>query len=144
VPFTRARMLEGAVPEAAFTGKLITGGRLDVARGLDFYLRTLPRISVSDTTDTAWTPGASVAYALSAADSAGPRNDFTFSPIGTLPGGTLSEAGLFSWNTGAAPQGSYTLRAKAVSGPTTLRKMMRFALNVPVPVVAAEPGNPSV
>jgi hypothetical protein len=143
VPFTRARMLAGTVPVPALAGKLITGGRLDVAKGLDFYLRTLPRIAVTDTTDTAWHAGTSIAYALTAVDSTGPRNDFAFSAVAAPAGGSLTAGGLFSWNSGTAPQGAYVLRAKAEKGPITLRKMVKFTLTAPVPIAAA-PKQPSL
>lgn len=142
-PLTRARMLAGTVAEPALAGKLITGGRLDAAKGLDFYLRTLPRLLIADSTQTSWNPGASVAYSLTVADSAGPRADYAVSLISAPPGGTLS-GGLFTWSSGTAPQGNYVLRAKAVKGPNTLRAMMVFGLGVPVGVTAAAPTQPSL
>jgi hypothetical protein len=144
VSLTRQLMLAGTVPEPALAGKLITGGRLDVAKGLDFYLRTLPRLSVADTTNTAWNPGASVAYSFSVSDSAGPRNDFAFSAISGPPGGSLTANGLYSWSSAGAPNGNYVVRAKAVNGPITLRKMVMFSLGLPARVASARPGQASL
>jgi hypothetical protein len=144
IPLTRARMLAGSVPSEFLAGKVITGGRLDAAKGLDFYLRTLPRISVTDTTRTNWNPGATVSYALTVVDSAGPRNDFTFSPISNPPGSTLGSTGAFTWNSGGAGQAGYALRAKAVNGPITLRKLVRFTLTTAASIGAARPNQASV
>src|SRR5690606_8369748 len=98
LPLTRARMLAGTVAEPGLAGKVATGGRLDAAKGLDFYLRTLPRLTIADSTHTSWNPGAAVAYSLSVADSTGPRSDYAVSLISAPPGGTLSSGGLFTWN----------------------------------------------
>jgi len=139
VPLTRSLMLAGVTTDPIYAGKVATGGRLNAAKGLDFYLRTLPRIAVSDTLDTSWAPGAAVAYALTVRDSAGPRTGFTFSPIGLPAGGTLSPTGAFAWNSGTSALGGYALRAKATSGPLVLRTLVSFSLVSATPVRAAAP-----
>lgn len=144
IPLTRQMMLAGTVPEDSLTGKVITGGRLDVAKGLDFYLRTLPHITLSDSADTAWNIDSPVGYALGVADSAGPVGGYAFDAVSGPAGSSLSAGGAFTWIPGLAPPGDYTLRAKAVKGPLTLRKMMRFALVTPVSARAAAPGEAAV
>jgi subtilisin family serine protease len=144
VTLTRAMMLAGTTYADSLAGKVITNGRLDVAKGLDFYLRTLPQISVLDSTDTSWAAGTAVAYALSVSDSAGPKIGYTFSAISKPAGSTLTANGVFTWSTGAAPQGNYALRAKAVNGPITLRTMQRFTLSTPVSIGAAKAGESSL
>ncbi len=139
VPLTRALMLSGARREPWLADKLITGGRLDVAKGLDFYLKTLPHIIVNDSDATAWKPGAAVTYALTVRDDAGPRSDFTFSPIALPPGGSLSPGGHFAWPTGGAPQGTYAVRARADNGTLTLRSLTTFAVGTAAPVRPARP-----
>jgi subtilisin family serine protease len=143
LPLTRTRMLAGAVATPDLAGKVITGGRLNAAKGLDFYLRTLPRILVTDSTDTSWKLGDTVVYVLSVADSAGPQSGYVLSAISSPPGSTLSAGGLFTWNPGATPQGSRALRAKAVKGPIVLRTLVTFTVGVPVGVAAAAPGQAS-
>jgi hypothetical protein len=128
VPLTRSLMLAGVKVDSKLSGKVATSGRLDVAKGLDFYVRTLPRIRVNDSLDTAWSTGADVAYALTVRDSLGPRNDFAFSPISLPPGGTLSGNGSFAWNAGLSPQGAYAVRAKATNGVHTLRSLTTFTI----------------
>lgn len=143
VPLTRPVMLAGAREEPWLTGKVATGGRLDVAKGLDFYLGTLPRIVVDDSSETAWRPGASVGYALTVRDGGGPRDDFVFSPIALPPGGSLSANGLFTWTTDGAPQGAYAVRAKAENGTHTLRSLTTFTVGTASPVRPAAPGQAS-
>ncbi len=144
VPLTRPLMLSGARPEPWLAGKVITGGRLDVAKGLDFYLKTLPRIVVTDPEETSWQPGAAVTYALTVHDEDhGPRHDFTFSPIALPPGSALSPEGLFAWATGAAPQGAYAVRARADNGMHTLRSLTTFTVGTPLPVRTARPDQAS-
>ncbi len=144
IPLTRQMMLAGTVPADSLTGKVITGGRLDVSKGLDFYLRTLPHITVVDTTDTSWNTGTSVEYVLGVSDSTGPLPGYAFNAVSRPAGSNLSVGGAFTWITGTTPQGTYTLRAKATKGPLVLRKMMRFSLAAPVSARAAKPDEPSL
>lgn len=144
MPLTRERMLAGAVPTPELADKVRTGGRLDVARGLDFYLKNAPRIVVNDTLDTSWAHGASVSYALSVRDSAGPRGGYTFSAVSAPPGATLTPGGLFAWNGANAPDGQYVLRARAEGHGDVLRAAVRFTLGAPTGVTAARPGAPSI
>lgn len=138
-PLTRDLVLAGARPEPWLAGKVATGGRLDVAKGLDFHLKTLPQIAVNDSGATAWKPGAAVHYALTVRDGAGPRPDFTFSPIALPPGGSLSPEGTFAWSTGGSPQGAYAVRARADNGTLTLRSLITFAVGTVAPVRPARP-----
>jgi hypothetical protein len=144
IPLTRAMMLNGTVYADSLAGKVITNGRLDVAKGLDFYLSTLPHITVSDSTDTSWNVGGDIEYALGVADSTGPKSGYVFTAIAKPSGSTLSSNGQFAWTTGTAPQGNYTLRAKAVNGPQVLRTMVRFTIITPNPIRAAKPGAASL
>lgn len=142
VPLTRERMLAGVRPEPALAGKVATGGRLDVAKGLAFYLDTLPRIVVADSLHTAWPAAASVAYALTVRDSAGPREGYTFTPIALPAGGALTPSGLFAWNSGAS-EGSFAVRAKAGDGTHVLRSLTTFTVGTVTPVRPAAPDRAS-
>lgn len=135
VPLTRSLLLSGVTAVPALSGKVATGGRLDVAKGLDFYLKTLPRVRVSDSTVTSWHPGDLTRYAFRAVDTAGiPIPDFVFSAVDTPSGSTLAPGGDFSWSSAGTAPGSYTLRVKAVRGPDVLRKELTFAVSTVVAV----------
>lgn len=143
VPLTRELMLAGVRPEPALAGKVATGGRLDVAKGLAFYLDTLPRIVVSDSARTAWMRGASVAYALRVRDTAGASlPGYTFTPIGLPAGGALSPAGQFAWSSGGV-EGSFAVRAKAEDGTHVLRSLTTFTVGTAIPVRPAAPDQAS-
>src|SRR5690606_30626017 len=78
VPLTRARMLEGTVTTPGLADRVLTGGRLDVAKGLDFYLQTLPRIEYAETSDTSWEKGADVRYDFAVTNSGGILEGYAF------------------------------------------------------------------
>ncbi len=129
VPLTRELMLAGAAPVPALAGKVATGARLDVAKGLDFYLKGLPRVRVDDPLDTAWDSGSLVTYAFRAVDTAGAvLPDYAFTAT-TLPPGSLFEPeGDFSWSTGLGTGGTFRVRVAARSGDHVIRKMVTFAV----------------
>jgi subtilisin family serine protease len=134
VPFTRERMLAGVTPAPALAGKVKTGGRLDVAKGLDFYLRTLPGIAVNDSTKTAWPTGSQVSYTLSVRDSAGQSlPGWTFSAKDST-GGSLNGAA-YAGPSGA--NGFHAVRIKAEKPPLVLRKRIRFQVNASGVALAA-------
>ncbi len=143
VPLTREQVLAGTTPLPALEGRVITGGRLDVAKGLDSYLRTLPRIAMPEAQDSAWTAGTNVNYAFSVEDSGGTLEGYAFSPVSIPPGASLSGSGAFDWNSPPQP-GDHVLRVRADKPPLVLRRMVTFSLVAPAPVVAAVSGIPSL
>jgi hypothetical protein len=134
VAYSRARALAGVDTEAALAGKVSTGGRLDIYKGLRFYLETLPELLVEDSTRTEWKAGQRMEYSLSI-DPA-PGQAYAFSALG-LPDGTgIDGAGKLVWTPTEAQAGEYTLRFKA-EGPTTLRKMLQVKIESLAPVPLA-------
>lgn len=135
VPFTRARALAGIDSEPALAGKVSTGGRLDMYKGLRFYLETLPELRVADSTALAWKTGQKVEYSL-AVDPL-PQADYAYSVLGAPAGVGIDGAGKLVWTPLAAQAGAYTLRF-AAEGPTTLRKSLAINIELsdpdPVPV----------
>jgi hypothetical protein len=121
-----------------------TGGRLDVAKGLDFYVKTLPRIKVTDSLDTNWDSGALVTYTLRAIDTTGDTNpDFSFTAVDSPSVSVLEPEGDFSWNTAGKSLGSYVLRAKAQYGAHVLRKRLVFSVDAVVPASLMDPNRDS-
>jgi hypothetical protein len=128
VPFTRARMLAGAVPEPQLAGKVITGGRLDAAKGLDFYLRTLPALRITDSNAVSWSAGTPTQYTLSVRDSAGQAlTGYAYAVSSGTAAGTLTGA-QYNWNPGSQT-GTYTVRFRAEKAPLVLRKQITFGVN---------------
>jgi subtilisin family serine protease len=126
VALTRERMLAGVLPDSFLVGKVITGGRLNVAKGLDFYLRTLPSLVTAES-DTIWTAGNSVHYTLSVRDTLGQNlNGYAFLAGPKTAGGSLN-GNQHTWNQGSQT-GSYTARFRAEKSPLVLRKQVRFTL----------------
>lgn len=128
VPLTRERMLAGAVAEPLLAGKVITGGRLDVAKGLDFYLRTLPALRITDSNAVSWSPGNPTQYTLSVRDSAGqPLAGYAYAVSSGTAAGTLAGT-QYNWNPGSQT-GTYTVRFRAEKPPLVLRKQITFGVN---------------
>jgi hypothetical protein len=133
--WTRARALEGVTPEAELAGKMSTGARLNMYKGLSFYLSTLPSLRVRDSTALAWHTGETAQYLVDVFPA--PPQAYRLSDSGLGADAQLdSAAGKLTWLPRKA--GAYALTLLA-EGPTVLRK--RMALNVQVPVVTrAAPG----
>jgi hypothetical protein len=135
VPFTRARALAGIDSEAALAGKVSTGGRLDMYKGLKFYLETLPELKVTDSTALAWKTGQKLEYTL-AIDPL-PQAPYAYSVLGMPAGIGIDGAGKLVWTPAEAQAGTYTLRF-AAEGPTTLRRTLNIKIDLsdtdPVPV----------
>jgi len=138
LPWNRARALAGVDTEAAFAGKVSSGGRLDCYKGLQFYLSTLPDFRVLDSTASTWKGGEQVAYDLSLSPS--PQQAYTFSETGLPAGAGIDGAGKLTWTPNSQQAGDYTLRLRA-EGPTVLRKSIRFSVQAsrPVPIAAGGP-----
>jgi hypothetical protein len=136
VTFTRARALAGIDSAAALAGKVSTGGRLDMYKGLKFYLETLPELRVTDSTALAWKTGRKVEYTL-AVDPL-PQAAYAYSVLGMPAGVGIDGAGKLVWTPAEAQAGTYTLRF-AAEGPTTLRKslIIKVELSDPDPVPLA-------
>lgn len=136
-PWTRTLALQGVVQEPAFTNKVATGGRLDVYKGLQFYLSTLPDLHVVDSTAVSWPVGEPVQYSLELVPA--PKEAYKFSVSGLDSNVTVDGAGKFTWVPGPKDVGSHTVTVTA-DGPTLFRK--RFDLSVqqavPVPVAAGK------
>jgi subtilisin family serine protease len=64
IPFTKELVRAGTVPDTACANRTISGGRLDVAKGLAFYLQTLPKLAVHDSTRTTWQKGQKIEYQI--------------------------------------------------------------------------------
>jgi hypothetical protein len=58
----RKTALAGAVPETALKGVVQDGARLDIARGLDFYLKILPKIVIENPDKKDWNSNDTVIY----------------------------------------------------------------------------------
>jgi hypothetical protein len=141
VPFTRERMLAGVTAEPQLAGKVITGGRLDVAKGLDFYLRTLPSLRINDSTAVSWSAGNPTQYTLSVRDSAGQAlTGYAYAVSSGTAAGTLT-GNQYNWNPGSQT-GTYTVRFRAEKAPLVLRKQITFGVNGATSVAAA--ARPSV
>ncbi len=154
--FSRSLVLAAAAAETGLTGKVSTGGRLDVSKGLNFYLSTLPRLIVSDSTKTSWTVGQQVAYALSVTPTpTAPAYTYSVLParasgtsficnpvspcattsvVSSMPGSTLSSTGAFAWNSTGGQVNTYVARFRADKSPLVLRKMMTFSLKAVVDI----------
>lgn len=135
--WSRARALEGVVPEASLAGKVSTGGRLDAYKGLEFYLSTLPDIRIRDSTAHVWTEGGTVSYSLSL--SPAPSESYAFTGTSLPQGATLDGSGMLTWIPAAGQAGEYTVRLLA-EGPTELRKAFSISIREPLPVAARAPG----
>ena len=134
--WTRARALQGVVTEAAFTGKVATGGRLDVFKGLQFYLATLPDFHVTDSSALVWRVGEQAHYTLELVPAPAPTYKFSVAGLGKDV--SIDGVGKLSWVPGVNDTGTHTVTLFA-QGPTVLRK--RFALTVqPGISVAVKPG----
>ncbi|HEX2612328.1 MAG TPA: S8 family serine peptidase [Fibrobacteria bacterium] len=133
VPITRTLMLSGVTTVPALSGKVATGGRLDVAKGLDFYLKTLPRVQVNDSLVTSWSANSLVTYAFRAIDTTGVSiPDFVFTAVDKPTGSVLEQEGDFSWNTTGQAPGNYKVRVKGTYGPNTVRKVLTFSVTAVV------------
>jgi subtilisin family serine protease len=140
VPFTRERMLAGVAPDSFLVGKVITGGRLDVAKGLDFYLRTLPSLKVAEP-DTLWYAGNPVRYNLSVRDTLGQAlTGYTITAGPATAGGGLAGS-QYNWNQGSQT-GNFTARFRAEKPPLVLRTQVRFTLSSG-PIALADAGRTS-
>ncbi len=136
VPLTRALVLNGTSAVPALAGKVATGGRLDAAKGLDFYVQGLPRVQVNDSLVTEWNQGGLVTYYFRAVDSSGVSiPDFVFTAVDAPSGSLFEPEGDFSWNTAGKPLGTYLVRVKGEHGPHVLRKTLTFTLDTVVPVL---------
>jgi hypothetical protein len=131
LPWTRARALAGVADDPDLAGKVATNGRLDVYKGLEFYLSTLPDFRVADSTVSVWTEGRKVQYALSL--SPAPEQAYAFSGGDLPPGAAIDGAGMLTWNPTADQVGEYTVRLFA-TGPTVLRKALTFSVRQELPV----------
>lgn len=142
VPYTRARALEGVDTEAALAGKVSSNGRLDMYKGLKFYLETLPGLRVTDSAALAWKTGGKVEYSL-AVDPL-PQTPYAYSVLGLPAGVGIDGAGKLVWTPLAAQAGTYTLRF-AAEGETTLRKSLdiKVELGDPDPVPLARAAAPA-
>jgi subtilisin family serine protease len=141
VPLTRERMLAGATPDSFLVGKVSTGGRLDVAKGLDFYLRTLPRLAIAES-DTLWPANNAVRYTLSVRDTSNQAvSGYTFASGPGTAGGSLTGS-QFAWSQGSRT-GSFTARFRAEKSPLVLRTQVRFTLTTAVRLGSAEITGPS-
>jgi hypothetical protein len=137
LPWTRARALTGVADDPDLAGKVSTNGRLDVYRGLEFYLSTLPDFRVTDSTATIWTAGRKLEYDLSL--SPAPDQDYAFSGSDLPPGAAIDGAGRLTWNPSPEQAGEYTIRLLA-TGPTILRKALTFSVQQELPVaIQAKP-----
>jgi hypothetical protein len=129
--FTRTLALAAAAPESALVGKIgNNGGRLDVSKGLAFYLNTLPGLVVTDSTHTTWTVGDTVRYSLSVPGTA--ASAYAYKDITTLTASSLTTAGKFAWTSTGAATGRDTVRFRAEGQPLVLRKLVAFTL-IPKP-----------
>jgi len=126
ITFTRALALAAATTESALAGKDSTGGRLDAAKGLKFYLDSLPNLTVTDSSKTSWTTGDAVQYVLSVPGA--PSNFYAYKSLTSLTGTTLSTTGTFAWNSTNGKVGADTVRFVASASPLVLRKIQIFTL----------------
>ncbi|MBW8887767.1 MAG: S8 family serine peptidase [Fibrobacteres bacterium] len=135
VPFSRDRVLAGVDTMASLAGKVATGGRLDMYKGLQFYLENLPSLRVTDSTTLAWKAGNQVEYSLSV-DPLG-QAPYTYSVLGLPSGVGIDGAGKLIWTPTDAQAGSYVMRFVA-EGPTTLRSLLTIKVDPadpnPVPI----------
>lgn len=138
VPWTRARELQGVTPEAELSGKVSTGGRLNMYQGLSFYLSTLPSLRVRDSTAVSWHTGETAQFLVDVFPA--PAQAYKLSDVG-LGGDAQFDAstGKLTW----APKkaGNYTLTLFA-EGATDLRR--RLTLTVEAPVVARAAAGPGL
>ncbi|MDB5104782.1 MAG: putative serine metalloprotease precursor [Fibrobacteres bacterium] len=138
VPWSRALALAGTVPESSLAGRVSTGGRLDVYKGLRFYLATLPDFRVLDSTANTWKGGEKVEYDLSLTPN--PPQAYTFTETGLPQGASIDGSGKLTWTPGPQQAGEYTARLMA-TGPTVLRKLIHFKVEAGVPVAAGPAAN---
>ncbi len=118
VTWTRARALTGVVQDAYLTGTVATGGRLDIGKGLDFYLSALPSLVLSDSTHLTCRVGQKSTYTIGLSPSA-PRT-YAYAATG-LANALIDGNGILTWTPGPQDLGVDTLTIMA-SGPTLLRK----------------------
>ncbi len=126
VTFTRALALAAATPDASLTGKDSTGGRLDVSKGLAFYLNTLPTLNLTDSTHTSWNVGNTVQYSLAASSN---PSGYAYQDMTSLSSSVFgATTGDFVWNSSGAPTGTDTVRFLAKGGSLILRRAVAFTL----------------
>jgi len=124
IPLTKEKILVGVTQDTACAGRVRSGGHLDVAKGLEFYLKTLPSLEVSDSSVHLWTAGKSVSYTLGISD---PDADgYVMQAVDFPEGGEFDAAsGKIAWPEGIPTVGQVQLRFLA-KGVTTLRKDWAF------------------
>lgn len=123
--WNRTRALAGVVQEPAFTGKVATGGRLDILKGLQFYLSTLPDFHVMDSSVLSWRVGDQVRYTLDLTPV--PVFTYQYSLGGLGTSAIVDGAGKVLWVPAPNDTGMHIVTLTA-TGPTVLRK--RFNLQV--------------
>jgi hypothetical protein len=136
IPWTKALALTGVTPESSLVGKVSTNGRLDVYKGLEFYLKTLPDLVIEDSTMRSWKSGQRVAYSLTL-DPA-PAETYALGGTGLPEGAFIDGAGMFTWSPKPQQSGEFPLRLKA-EGPTVLRKLFTFTVEGGEPVALRPP-----
>jgi Subtilase family/Putative Ig domain len=136
MPWSRALALTGVTPESSLVGKVSTGGRLDVYKGLEFYLKTLPDLRIEDSTAKSWKQGQQVAYSLSVTPSA--AEAYALSETGLPDGAAIDGAGMLTWSPQLQQSGEFSVRLKA-EGPTVLRKLFTFTVEGSQPVAIRQP-----
>lgn len=120
----RQTALAGAVSEPALKGGVQNGARLDIARGLDFYLKTLPKIVMKDSAKKDWTSNDTVVY-LAALDGGAPQQ-YTLKLLDdNSRKGAAFDGGRFTFT--EPDSGSYQLDFRA-EGPTLLRYRLGFSV----------------
>jgi hypothetical protein len=123
--WNRTRALAGVVLEPAFTDKVATGGRLDIFKGLEFYLATLPDFHVVDSTQLTWRVGEQVHYTLELTPAPALTYKFSLGGLGT--GAVVDGSGKLLWVPSLQDTGMHIVTLTA-AGATLLRK--RFTLQV--------------
>ncbi len=132
IPFTKDLVLAGTVPDTACANRTISGGHLDVAKGLAFYLKTLPTLQITDSSKMAWIAGEKVEYDLRVSL---PGTDWRFASSPLPEGGQLETAsGHLIWQAGIPSPGRVEV-ALLAQGETTLRRHLQFeVIEAPTPI----------
>ncbi len=133
ITWTRAKALEGITQVPAYANKTITGGRLNMAKGLDFYLQTLPNLVVQDSTHINWKSDEKIEYNVGLSNPALAANYIYASPM-VMEGLTFDASSRkLIWTPKDTQRGSFNLRFKAL-GTTTLRARVNMTVTEAHPV----------
>lgn len=138
IPWTRAKTLEGVVAEPTLAGKVATGGRLDVYKGLQFYLSTLPDLHVLDSTALIWHVGEKAHYALELNPTTVSTYNFFVNGLGANV--QVDGAGKLNWVPSVSDTGTHVITLEA-DGPTILRKRFSIAVLPEIRIPVTTHGN---